>query len=108
MSYQCHSEYKMLFGERGNMDIRLFSGQFVDITNPLLLIQPFKYFCPCPLKKVTSKFVPFKKTFVNNTIKNNEKWSNVKIGLESVSVHIFLELQNSYSNFEHCNALVEI
>ena len=36
MSYQCHSEYKMLFGERGNMDIRLFSGQFVDITiNPL-------------------------------------------------------------------------
>ena len=38
MSYQCHSEYKMLFGERGNMDIRLFSGQFVDITNPLLLI----------------------------------------------------------------------
>ena len=47
MSYQCHSEYKMLFGERGNMDIRLFSGQFVDITNPLLVIQPFKYSYPC-------------------------------------------------------------
>ena len=34
--------------------------------------------------------------------------NGLKNELESESVHIFLELQNSYSNFEHCNALVEI